>query len=63
METAVKAFEAKVAPANYKRPTALITAGMIKKAMADIAEMGLEPALDAILAGRAEGRWIVRVGG
>ncbi len=24
---------------------------------------GLEPALDAILAGRAEGRWIVRVGG
>ena len=24
---------------------------------------GLEPALDAILAGRAEGRWVVRVGG
>lgn len=45
IERAVKAFETKVAPQNYKRPTALITEGMKKQALATIAELGLEPAL------------------
>jgi hypothetical protein len=46
LEKAVKSFEAKVAPANYKRPTALITEGMVKSAMAKIAELGIEQALE-----------------
>lgn len=46
LEAAVRAFESKVAPQNYKRTTALITPGMIKKAMATIQELGLEPALE-----------------
>ena len=33
LETAVKKFESKTAPLNYKRPKALATPGMIKKAM------------------------------
>ena len=46
LEYAVKGFETKVAPTNYKRPTALITPKMIKTAMATIAKLGLEPALE-----------------
>ncbi|MFI5297261.1 MAG: hypothetical protein ACHREM_04120 [Polyangiales bacterium] len=46
LEDAVKAFETKVAPQNYKRTTALITPGMVKKAMETIEELGLEPALE-----------------
>lgn len=46
LELAVKSFEAKVAPQNYKRTTALITPGMVKKAMETIEELGLEPALE-----------------
>lgn len=46
LERAVKSFETKVAPQNYKRTTALITPGMVKKAMETIAELGLEPALE-----------------
>lgn len=46
LEHAVKSFETKVAPQNYKRTTALITPGMVKKAMETIAELGLEPALE-----------------
>jgi hypothetical protein len=49
-EHAVKSFEEKVAPANYKRPTAVITAGQIKQAMATIEELGLEPSLTRRLA-------------
>jgi hypothetical protein len=45
LEKAVKSFETKVAPANYKRPTALITPGMIKQAMKTIEDLNLEPAL------------------
>lgn len=45
LEKAVKRFEDKVAPHNYKRPKALITQGMIDKATAAIEELGLEPAL------------------
>lgn len=46
LEDAVKSFESKVAPTNYKRPTALITQGMIKSAMTTINELNLESALD-----------------
>ena len=46
VEQAVKSFETKVAPQNYKRTTALITPGMVKKAMETIEELGLEPALE-----------------
>lgn len=45
LDAAVKKFEVKVAPANYKRPTALITQGMITKAKEKIQELGLEAAL------------------
>lgn len=46
LESAVKSFESKVAPTNYKRPSALITPGMIKSAMATIKDLDLEPALE-----------------
>lgn len=46
LEHAVKSFETKVAPQNYKRTTALITPGMIKEAMKTIESLGLEPALE-----------------
>ena len=46
LESAVKSFEAKVAPANYKRSKSLITQGMIDSAMKTINELGIEPALD-----------------
>lgn len=45
VERAVRSFEAKVAPQNYKRTTAVITPGMVKAAMAIIKELGIEPAL------------------
>lgn len=45
LEKAVRAYETKVAPQNYKRPTALITKGMIDSAMKTIQELGLEEAL------------------
>jgi hypothetical protein len=46
VERAVKAFETKVAPQNYKRTTAIITPGMVKKAMETIEVLGLESALE-----------------
>lgn len=46
LERAVQSFETKVAPQNYKRTTALITPGMVKKAMETIESLGLEPALE-----------------
>lgn len=46
LERAVKSFETKVAPQNYKRTTALITPAMVKKAMETIESLGLEPALE-----------------
>jgi hypothetical protein len=45
LETAVKSFEQKVAPANYKRPSALITKRMIEDAKATIESLGLASAL------------------
>jgi hypothetical protein len=46
VERAVKSFETKVAPTNYKRTSAVITPGMVKKAMETIESLGLEPALE-----------------
>lgn len=46
VEHAVKSFETKVAPTNYKRTSAVITPGMVKKAMETIETLGLEPALE-----------------
>lgn len=46
IERAVKSYETKVAPQNYKRTTALITPGMVKQAMKTIEELGLESALE-----------------
>jgi hypothetical protein len=46
LDAAVRKFEAMVAPANYKRPTALVTPKMIEGAKAKIAEMGLLSALE-----------------
>lgn len=45
VEDAVKAFETKVAPTNYRRPTAVVTQAMVKQAMETIEKHGLEPAL------------------
>lgn len=42
LEVAVKAFESKVAPQNYKRPTALITPRMIEQAVLKLKELDLE---------------------
>lgn len=46
LEQAVCSFESKVAPTNYKRPTALITPSMVVNAMATIRALDLEPALE-----------------
>jgi hypothetical protein len=45
LEYAVSSFEQKVAPANYKRPTALVTPAMVAKAKDVINELGLTSAL------------------
>lgn len=46
VDAAVRSYEAKVAPANYKRPTALVTKAMIDKAKATLGTLGLTPALE-----------------
>lgn len=46
VERAVASFEQKVAPANYKRPSAVITPGMVREAMRTIEILGLESALE-----------------
>lgn len=46
LDTAVRSFETKVAPANYKRPTALVTPAMIERARATLDGLGLLPSLD-----------------
>jgi hypothetical protein len=46
IDDAVKSYESKVAPMNYKRPTALITKAMIEKAKKTIEENGLTSALE-----------------
>jgi hypothetical protein len=46
LEDAVKSFEQKVAPTNYKRPTALVTPAMIAKAKETIESLGFMSALE-----------------
>jgi hypothetical protein len=46
LEAAVKGFESKVAPTNYKRPTALVTKAMVAKAQETVTELGLTTALE-----------------
>ncbi len=46
LESSVRMFESKVAPTNYKRPTALITKAMIDKAKEKLFNLGLLSALD-----------------
>ncbi len=45
VESAVKSFEAKVAPSNYKRPQAVVTEGMKKKAIQEIDKMGIRDSI------------------
>lgn len=45
LDKAVRSFETKVAPMNYKRPTALVTKAMITKAQEKVASLGIEAAL------------------
>lgn len=46
IDDAVRSFEAKVAPANYKRPTAVVTKKMIEDARNTINNLGLTSALE-----------------
>lgn len=46
LEQAVGAFESKAAPANYRRPTALVTKAMIEKARVKVEELGYTTALE-----------------
>jgi hypothetical protein len=45
LDPAVRRFEAVVAPANYKRPTALVTPKMVEAAKKTLADLGLISAL------------------
>ena len=54
LEAAVAAYEAKVAPENYKRTTALITPAMVRLAVAKITELGIEPQLHRRLANKQD---------
>lgn len=46
LDSAVSAFERVMAPANYKRPTALITPKMVEQAKEKLNELGLLESLD-----------------
>ena len=54
LEKAVKAFESKVAPENYKRTTALVSSSMIKKAQETIVQLGFEESISRRFATRAD---------
>lgn len=45
LDQAVRAFEAKVAPTNYKRPTAVITQKMVESAIQTMTDLGLHGAI------------------
>ena len=45
IEKAVRAFESKVAPTNYKRTSAPVSKGMVEQAVKKIDELGLETSL------------------
>jgi hypothetical protein len=46
LDEAVRMFESKVAPSNYKRPKALVTKDMIKRARKTVEELGYTSALE-----------------
>jgi len=46
LDIAVRSFESKVAPMNYKRPTSLVTKAMVEKARQTITDLGLSSALE-----------------
>ncbi len=46
LDKAVRVFESKVAPQNYKRTSALITPKMIEQAVATLQSLGLESAIE-----------------
>lgn len=46
LDQAVRSFETKVAPTNYKRPTALVTKAMVENARKTIADLNLTTALE-----------------
>jgi hypothetical protein len=46
LDQAVKSFESKVAPMNYKRPSAIISKNMIKNAQKKIDELGFSDSLE-----------------
>lgn len=54
MEKAVKSYETKVAPANFKRPTALVTQSMVDAAKKAIDELGFTSAMDRRYASLAD---------
>ncbi len=45
LDTAVTSYEKVVAPTNYKRPTSLVTKGMIEQAEKEIAILGIQDSL------------------
>lgn len=54
LEFAVKSFEAKVAPTNYKRPTSLVTKAMVDNAKTQLEALGLTSALQRRYATEAD---------
>jgi len=45
LDHAVRSFESIMAPANYKRPTAIVTASMVKDAQKQLEELGMTESL------------------
>jgi len=45
LDQAVRMFESKVAPTNYRRPTAVVTPKMVESALGTLRELGLEDAV------------------
>lgn len=54
LDKAVRMFESKVAPTNYKRTSALITPRMIDQAVAQLRALGLESAIERRMARAAD---------
>lgn len=54
LEDAVRMFESKVAPQNYKRSKSLITPNMIKQALATIDELGYRDSLERRFANESD---------
>lgn len=46
LDAAVTSYEQKVAPQNYRRPTAIVTKGMLEKAEKELTDAGLMHSLD-----------------